>query len=143
MLGFSQLSRVFLWFFLLCVLSIGCFKGKGNVTFQNKTGETIVEGQLKVGQQTFDLLGVKPSESRDFSFQSSQCHPCGYLVGVTLASGRRMVETIGTLREGVDYQDTLNLGVDRLFLESAQNESGQTGYLSKFSQEKKFKWVLP
>ncbi len=122
----------------LFALLPGC-GGTGKVQFSNQAGEAIVEGHLRIGGQVFDLGGIKPGESRNFSFP---CSDGNYVVGVTLSSGRRAVATIGTLRRGMDYEDVISIEKKRIHLESRQSEVGTSRGRSILTQEKPLKWIF-
>lgn len=118
----------------------GCARGKGEVAVVNQTGKTIVEGRLLLGSQTFDLGGVKPGESRSFSFSSADAFHGGYRLGLTLSNQRQTLAEIGSIQSGLDYHDTLTVGKTTLTLDSSQNSAGNKNLFSKGSQTLQLKW---
>lgn len=124
----------------LLILFNGCGKEAGDVTVWNKTHQGIADGLLKIGPELFDISGLAPGGSRVFSFSSAGCSPCEYQVSVQLKNQLRAVESIGAIRRGMDYHDTLTINKKEVVLESSQNPTGNQSYIYKGTQSRKIKW---
>jgi hypothetical protein len=133
--------RIFFSLVFVCGLS-GCARGKGEVTLVNKTGKAVIQGELKIGDQIFPLSRMERGESLCFSFRNPSRGAHAYQISLTLSDRRQMVDSIGSVRRGMDYRDTLVVEKRALTLDSAQNTPGDMNHLSKGSQSKKLKWVL-
>jgi len=139
-LSIPRAARVLLLLVFLCGLA-GCGRGKGEVTILNRTGKAIVQGELKIGDQIFPLSKIEPGKSQAVSFQSSHCGSCTYQISLTLSDHRQTIDSIGLVRRGMDYHDTLVVERKSLSLESIQNAPGDTNHFAKGSQTKKLKWI--
>ena len=140
MFGARSTPRSFLLSLVLLCFLTACARGKGEVTARNKTGQTIVEGHLRIGSKVFDLSGLGAGESRAFPFQSAECSPCEYQLSLTLANHYQAIQSIGSIRGGMDYHDSLLIEKDVLSLESSQNPNGNNNLTYKGSQSKKLKF---
>jgi hypothetical protein len=131
-------------FFPLCLLAAclaaGCAKGRGEVTVRNQTGQDILEGYLRIGPRTFDLAGLGQGQTRSFPFSSGECSPADYRLRLRLGKHRQTLVFIGSVRNGMDYDDQLTVGRDEIVLESAQNPSNNRNIIYKGTQSKKIKW---
>ncbi len=107
----------------------------------NKTGVTVKEGKFQVGHEVFAIEALEAGGTVRFRFQSSDCDRCEYRVGLTLGDHRTTVQTIGVLRRGIDYDDSLTLEGNRLLLESRQHPSGNDRFSSISTVEKGIQWV--
>ena len=125
---------------VLPLVLIGCARGKGEVTVLNQTGKAFLDGRLVLGSQTFDLGGVKPGESRNFSFSSAEASHRGYRLALTLTDQSQTLVEIGSIQSGSDYHDALTVGKTTLTLDSSQNSAGNRNLFSKGSQTLKLKW---
>jgi hypothetical protein len=134
------MSRLFLFPLLFLLWIAGCSRGKGEIAVWNKTGQAVREGRLRVGSQEFSLAGLEAGKSISILFSTGDCGPCAYQLNLTLGDGKGALESIGAVRRGRDYRDSLSIEKQQLSLESAQNPSGKPDSQATGSQVKKIKW---
>ena len=111
---------------ILIFLGIGCFLIVGiwaasifftrqsEVSIVNKATESVVKGEIGIGNQRFIVENMKPGEQKTFSYKvTSDSH---YSVAVTLSSGRRLATEIGYVTTGLDFKETLIVNNDAIEL---------------------------
>jgi hypothetical protein len=112
--------------------------GNGQVTLENKTGKTILDGRLKIGEQIFPFFQLKVGEKVSFGYKPG-FRSSPYQIVLNLEDQRRGVETIGSVGWGANYNDLMILGKNQVTLESHQGDPAGH-YISSFSQSKNLKW---